>query len=340
MKITFSLLMLSLCFNALSQTKEENVFTTVDNQAYTLNYKESLSKIKQFLAQKNCKIEYQNETKRSASIHFLLNSKDYWAYDSLLNTIDTDASKKVNTVNNNQRVTELTIELNFLREKEKSYSELLAKMDEKSDNYLALWREQQTLADNINREQQELIRLTTGQGSYTVQLTLAEEMTNPENTRISFVNMPGAEFSYLSIESPTAGISAQNYQGYTLKYLFTRGKSYVSIGVYKNNTISHTDTAAFSDMLMYSFGQDFYSRHLGRGTRRFFNLYSGYSVGGILATGTTTKKDILYIAPSVGLELFKNKYILLDAKVSYFVPFSYNKNLRGVNTSLSLNIVF
>ena len=58
-------------------------------------------------------------------------------------------------------------------------------------------------------------------------------MTSPEYTDVSFVNMPGFEFSYLNIESPKQGISSANYQGYFLKYLFTKGKSFGLIGVYR-----------------------------------------------------------------------------------------------------------
>jgi hypothetical protein len=96
----------------------------------------------------------------------------------------------------------------------------------------------------------------------------------------------------------------------------------------------------FSELFAYSFGQDFYSRHLGRGSRKFLNLYSGYSVGGMVATGRTSKKDIFYIAPSIGLEIYKNKYLLIDSKVNYFIPFMYNKEMRGLSANISLSVVF
>ena len=42
--------------------------------------------------------------------------------------------------------------------------------------------------------------------------------------------MPGFEYSVFMPENPKAGISATCYNGYMLKYLFTRGKSYVTVG--------------------------------------------------------------------------------------------------------------
>ena len=71
------------------------------------------------------------------------------------------------------------------------------------------------------------------------------------------------------------------------------------------------------------------------------NLYSGYYVGGILATGDKSKASMFCIAPSIGIELFKNKYILLDTKVNYLVPLSNNNsNLRGISYNGSFSFVF
>jgi hypothetical protein len=89
-----------------------------------------------------------------------------------------------------------------------------------------------------------------------------------------------------------------------------------------------------------NFGQDFYSRHFGRGGNKFGNLYSGYTVGYMAASNEVKAQDIFYLAPSVGLELFKNKYILWDTKVNYLIPFSYQRNLRGFGLNTSINFVF
>ena len=152
--------------------------------------------------------------------------------------------------------------------------------------------------------------------------------------------MPGAEYSLLKIASPTLGVSNNLYQGYFMKYLFTKGKSYASLGAYTPITKNHADSTQFSELFILSFGQDFYSRHLGRGSRKFFNLYTGYQLGGILASSEKSKNTLFYIAPSIGIELFKNKNILIDSKVNYFLPLEYNHELRGVSYNLSFNFVF
>jgi hypothetical protein len=125
-----------------------------------------------------------------------------------------------------------------------------------------------------------------------------------------------------------------------LKYLFTKGKSYASVGAYKSLK-SPSDTSRFySELFVINFGQDFYSRHLGRGNKKMGNLYSGYTLGYMIATNDSRKSDILYLSPSVGLELFKNKYLLWDVKANYMIPFTYNRNLRGIAFNTSLNFVF
>ena len=228
-----------------------------------------------------------------------------------------------------------------MSEKCSSYSILLTTIDSKSPTYLSLWNEQKILEEKIFKMQRELIYLDKKENIFCVNLKLYEETTGVDESGVSFINMPGIEFSYLTIDSPKNGLSAQNYQGYFIKYMFTKGKSYADIGVYKNNSIGKTDSLAYSEMFLLGFGQDFYSRHLGRGKRNFLNLYSGYTVGGLLASSNTKRTTMIYLCPSIGIELYKNKYMIIDTKVNYFLPISdYNRNMRGISYNASINFVF
>ena len=53
--------------------------------------------------------------------------------------------------------------------------------------------------------------------------------------------MPGFEYSVFMPENPKAGISATCYNGYMLKYFFTRGKSYVTVGAFKAVDVPSSD---------------------------------------------------------------------------------------------------
>lgn len=333
-----SILMISITY------AQEFTTTTLNNVVYSMDYPGAKQKVTQFIQKNNIAISYQDENKQSLSLHFNLPENLYSKYDSLIESCGYSTTKKFNTINNTIRVSELKIDIAHLQAKQKEYSVLLAKIEEKNEekteNYLNFWREKQNLEDQIHQKERELLNFSTSKNQYAVELFLSEELTTTDNARVKFVNMPGGEFSFLNIDSPTKGISASNYQGYFLKYLFTQGKSYITLGVYKANTFPAADSLMFSELFAYSFGQDFYSRHLGRGSRKFLNLYSGYSIGGMVATGRTSKEDIFYIAPSIGLEIYKNKYLLIDSKVNYFIPFMYNKEMRGLSANISLSVVF
>ncbi|MCQ2250230.1 MAG: hypothetical protein MJZ66_03875 [Bacteroidales bacterium] len=175
-------------------------------------------------------------------------------------------------------------------------------------------------------------------GTVSLSVVLKREMTTPKNgRRVKFVNMPGFEYSYLNIENPKAGLSAESYTGYNIKYVFTQGKSHVTVGVFKANDFVKTDSSTYSDIFNFSYGQDFYSRHMGRGGRKFLNVYSGYNVGFMAYTSEEKTLKNLYISPSVGCEIFKNNFMLWDFKVNYVLPFSNNFNLRGLQFATSLN---
>ena len=135
-------------------------------------------------------------------------------------------------------------------------------------------------------------------------------------------------------------ITSAQYQGYALKYLFTRGKSYFTVGAYKSTDKEKMDSLKFPEIFIIGFGQDFYSRHLGRGSHKFLNLYSGYSLGALLTNKDSDTKFDMYISPSIGLELFKNKYFLIDTKLIYFIPLANNRSLRGWAVNASLNFMF
>ena len=152
--------------------------------------------------------------------------------------------------------------------------------------------------------------------------------------------MPGASYDIFWIENPVKDLSAELYHGYSLKYLFTRGKSYATIGTFKERTSADSDTMRYKELFVFGFGQDFYTRHFGRGKNKFLNLYSGYNMGGVFATADSRTSTFPYLKIFLGVELFKNKYILIDNKVGYFIPFRYNRNLRGISYNVSFNFVF
>lgn len=320
--------------------KQTYTISQTDNEVSAVDFERSRAAVLEFLGTPGVKVMHQSEYDKSLTVDLLLTPEAYERYDSLVQAIGYSSSKKVDAEESKTKQDEIELELKFLRDKRDQYTRLSEKLDPTSEGFLTVWNVMQETSEKIFQKERQLLTMRSGADSYSASLTLSDEVTSPENSGVSFVNMPGVEYSFLDIESPAAGTTADYYQGYFLKYLFTKGKSYGSIGLYKNTDIGNTDSVAYSEMFILAFGQDFYSRHFGRGDRKFLNLYSGYQVGGILATGKVSTKYLGYLAPSVGIEIFKNKYVLFDTKVSYFVPVTDNRNMRGISYSAAFNFVF
>ena len=150
--------------------------------------------------------------------------------------------------------------------------------------------------------------------------------------------MPGIEFSLLKIEQPEEGHSPELMSGIGLKYLFNTGKSYGIVGLYKS--IDADNDTEIDETYIFALGQDFYSKHMGRGQRKFFNLYTSFNAGLYISTSENQNINSWFINPFLGLEIFKNKYFLIDNKVGYFLPFENNRTQRGLLYNFSINFVF
>lgn len=326
--------------NALIAQKEISTTTHINVDITAIDLNSAKSSLKTFIVENNAEIKTQNETKNSINLSLNLNNEQYQKLRTSLPAWGFVSSDIINTIDHQEELEEVALEIEFLKKKKSNYEEVMSQHEMKSAQFESLWREKQNIEDRIFNLEKRKSALQLNQLPFTVDITIEEEMTMPENSKVSFVNMPGVEYSYLKIENPVDTITASAYQGYFIKYLFTRGKSYAGVGAYKSINTLPGDSTFFSELFVMNFGQDFYSRHLGRGENKFGNLYSGYTIGYMAASNDVKKEDIFYLSPSIGIELFKNKYFLWDTKVNYFIPFSYNRNMRGIGFNTSLNFVF
>lgn len=324
---------------ALAQTAASGFSSEITVQVLTFDFRQSQQKLNGFINANNIVVQNRNDSKKEVDISLLLSDVSLKEFESFTDSLGTVVSKKISAVNNAEKTNDLESEIAYLKNSRKSYEDILQKVGSNSEKYAAYWSEAKALDEKVFAKERELQLLSKRKNIILARIKIDDEVSSPERTDIAFVNMPGIEYSYLQIENPKTGISSESYSGYFLKYLFTRGKSFAILGAYKSNqTVS--DSLQWSEMFVIGFGQDFYSRHFGGGEKSYLNLYSGYVLGYAYISNKQGKEDMFYLAPSIGLELFKNKYVLWDSKVSYMVPFSYNKNLRGISYSTSFNFVF
>ncbi|MDR0941536.1 MAG: hypothetical protein LBM68_04845 [Bacteroidales bacterium] len=321
---------------AQNQTNET---VAVRIEILSSHYAQTSQKLRNFMQNIECCVEEQRFSENETRIKVDLSKKDFDILDSLSQTLGTVNNRTEKRTNNNEKILEKQREETFLQQRKINYEQILGKIDSSSTSYLELWRELQSLENQLQDAENSLLRLQNPQQLYSVDLTLTDDVIVPTSSKVSFVNMPGFEYTVLRVENPLEDFSQHLYQGFSLKYILTRGKSFFGLGIYKN--MDAVKGNEFSDMFMFSFGQDFYSRYLGRGNRTFLNPYTGYVIGYVYATGADRSENFAYIQPELGVELYKSRYIMLDCKAGYFMPImKENKNLRGLMLSAAFNVVF
>ena len=339
---TKSVLLLSIIFIlSISSVFSQNtvLLKNVDIIIYTPFYKESTEKLNNFIEQKNPIIISQSDTKRTLDIEFYLEKDDYQSLDSLFPELGYVSSKEITTSNYNEEIEEINFKLKYLIKEKLAYEEEIKNMTKKDDRYYTYWENIRTIEHEIFELQSEVNEYEK-ENYFKINISIYDESIDMTDKKINWVNMPGVSYEMLFIESPVSNLSASQYMGFSLKYMFTKGKSYANIGAMKEFSPEIADTSRYKELFLFGFGQDFYSKYFGRGKNMFFNLYTGYNIGGAFATGESSIKTMFYLTPFFGIELFKNKYFLIDNRIGYFIPFAHNRNLRGIMYSASFNFVF
>ncbi len=339
-----------LTLTSLAQTAKQDEYIYLNEQEYTVyssDYKGARSQVEEFIRQKNYTLIKQEETKSSHYYEFNIPTADIRKIDSLTTGLGYVSNKQLTSFNNEDKLEAARIDLVTQENKKKEYEIMLIKMDSvKSPKYYQHWERIRDIETDIAWTKKKINQLEKISPLYRVKISINDEQNNPTSTRISFVHMPGVQYTCLFTENPKAGFSDPMYQGVFLKYLFTKGKSYFSLGVLKSAGMTNTSDSlagkTTSEIFNIAFGQDFYSKHFGRGSNRFLNLYVSYQVGASLFFSKNNAMTIPFANPGVGLEIFKNKNILIDSNVYYYLPLSedYTRNMRGWMPSVSLNFVF
>ncbi|WP_354582513.1 hypothetical protein [Hymenobacter sp. UYP22] len=307
-------------------------------------YAEARTALTGFIRRRAVRVQKQEETPEQLTAEFSLPAAELPRLDSLVAGLGYVLENNLNTHNLTSRLQELGAD-------ERAEAARLAAAQNRAREEKLPLEERTTLQNEVvQREtrlrqlQQQQQLLTSHKGQAYVSLRLFDEISFPTgNRRVSFVNMPGMEYAYLRLDNPRIGLTSPAYQGYAIKYLFTRGKSYFNLGVYKPTTTNKTDSAFVNELFVINFGQDFYPRNFGRGRRRYLNLYTSYQVGGFILNRNDDQKNdfIPNLNLGLGVELIKTRHILLDTKASYFVPLtSRSRDLRGLLGQASFNFVF
>ena len=325
-----------------AQKGVDSSYIAVTGKSYTPNFDKVSPKFEQYIEQNALSIEQKSKDYYTVSYSLVMSKTQFAELKAKLDewrceTISINETTKFIPQEKRNRRAEIQKLESSIHDRDKQ----LLTAEDNSWTKQHLQGLNETDREKIREYEKEIRELDGKMGTVSVDISLMRELTTPNETqKIKFVNMPGFEYSVFMPENPKAGISANCYNGYMLKYLFTRGKSFVTVGAFKAVDVPSSDLQMYSDIFNFSFGQDFYSRHLGRGGRKFLNLYSGYNVGYMACTGEESTLHNFYVSPAIGIELFKNNFMLFDTKVNYILPFVKNLNMRGLQFAASLNFVF
>ncbi len=334
------LLIVFLLSISVSAQKKDFFLTNIDVIIYCSVFDESKEKLHLFVKASEAEIIGIDENKKSMHSDFYISEHFKANLDTLITELGFLSSKKISISNFNEKINEINLQIKYNENKKSEYEKEIKSMNEKDKRYYEYWEIIRGIEKNIFDLQKDLSEFKTNK-KYKVSINIYDDTVDLTNQKVSWVNMPGLLTEILFVETPLTNLSAERYMGYSLNYLITKGKTHFTLGILKKmSDEKETDSLQYTELFFFGIGQDFYTKHLGRGNRKWFNLYTGYNVGGIFATGETSKTALPYLKAFVGAELFKNKYILIDNKVGYFVPFKYNRNLRGITYNFSINFVF
>lgn len=337
------LLAIILISSSLSAQKKDFFLTDIRATIYSSVFDESKEKLNLFIKKSNAEIIEIDEKQDVMEAEFYLTERFIKELDTLIENLGHLNNKKTKTNNFNERVKEINMKIKYHESKKQAYEDEIKSMDKKEkryyDKYYTYWDIIRNIEKTIFNLKKDLSAFRADK-KYKISITIYDDTIDLTNQKVNWVNMPGVSAEILFVENPLANLSAEQYMGYSLNYLITKGKTHFTLGVLKKFSNEEENDLRYNELFHFGFGQDFYTKHFGRGKRQWFNLYTGYNMGGIFATSETSKRTLPYMKVFIGFEFFKNKYILIDNKVGYFIPFKHNKNLRGISYSFSLNFVF
>ncbi len=337
--------------NLFSQYNNPDQFSSTKTiTIYTSEFQKGKAALNQFLTKLNAEVLNQELSTNSVELRFTALQSQIFSIDSMLGTLGYITSSRQN--NNNLKNTIKSLQ-NQIEDQQILIDRIKLKalkdstFNQKNNSETQIHYHQ----DKIKEANRTLNSIQENENRIYINLDLRDEQSVPTgDSKIAWAKMPGLAYNYLSIENPKIGISDKAYSGINLKYIFTKGKSFFQIGVLKSQNLSQSDSTSltlapqtFNEFFTVEFGQDFYTKHFGRGNRKFFNLYSGYTIGGMIPNKRNDESMgfVPLLNLSMGVELIKTKHILLDTRASYFLPLDgINRNTRGILMGASFNFVF
>ncbi len=338
MRAIFIILLTAICsLNAYSQIDSLKTIS-LDVVILVTNLEKTQKELDTFFENNNIVPDLLNQFTHLFESSFVLTQNTYYVFVDQIENWGVITSRKVTSTNYTEKLHAVNQEIARIEKQIEEYHSFIKEVDVKSGNHVKYW-ERLEFAKVALQEQKVLQKeyLASNQ-RFKVKLRIGVASHVANRPDFSFINMPGIQYSYFIPTNSDAETYPQNMNGYSIKYILNRRKTYLELGLFRTDRTN--DNIKYNELYKFGIGQDFYSVHLGRGTRQFMNLYSGFKIGTFILTGNEDRLISWYGTPSIGVEIYKHKNILIDTKAGYFLPFKENRNMRGFLIETSFNLLF
>jgi len=336
-------------FRTRERTTVEPVGMQLDLRIWTSGISEASRKVDEVLKASGARIESLrlDSVEKTLEARFLVPDGQIDAVRARLATVGSvymnDLTVQGDSSKAQRGIQQLRQELAFKRTQQALHAQELAKLDraEEPDAWQSLWNATRRLEVDTFQISRQIVEMDGDMRRNLVKLRVSEPRSSEiEDGWFRFVNMPGGE--YLWFTPGTGGPRiAESYRGPAFRYLFTKGKSYLTVGVLESDPkVAASDSSRISEILLVSLGTDFYPRHFGQGRRTWLNLYSGAQLGAMLLSDASSSRMVWMAAPHAGMEVWKGARGLIDLKAAYYLPLSetWNRPLRGWSFSAGANV--
>ncbi len=327
-----------------SVSKNEGLAQTLNISLETDDFEKDYDKLMNIIKETEG-VTFQTEQgqyyrSKNVKFHIWFSKDNFYTAEKKVKKVALLKSQNLATTNNTNQNEILEMELEHTIQKKISYEKQLERLESNQELYLSFWNTIKNLEDMIFQYKKTLKQNRQQNEFYILIINLEQKNSEPMES-FEFINMPGVEYNFFHVDTPQKGLSSNNYQGASIRYMFSKGKSYIILNVMKTlDKIDSENKSEIQEIFTYGYGVDFYPQYLGSGRRVFLNLFSGFSLGGAYFTANSKTVHAFQITAHLGLELLKTKYVLWDIKAGYFLPFKENRNLRGYIFTSGINFMF
>lgn len=345
-KIVFFFLLVQLSGYSLfpAEKAETGSASVLDLTLYSVDFRSVYLKFAGYVKTRQYTTVSFRETDKSCFLEVDISPDELPEIENFINTLGYVAKRNLTTKDIRKNIGEKNLDLEYQEKLKAEYEKMLERIDAvQSDRHYEHWQKIRDIDQEIYKIKKSIKNLEEAGTVIRIKLEISDEAFSPKYSRkVNFINMPGAEYSQLFIQNPKKGISYETYRGWALKYLFTKGKSYVTVGSMKKQESEElSDPSGYDEILNFAFGQDYYSRFFGRGANRYLNIYIGYRFGISYLFSPSGSRSFSFVSPGLGLEILKTKYVLLDLNTDYYIPIAgENVSLRGLKANFSANVLF